>query len=155
LEEEIYLDLNQKEVHRGDLMSEKRKVTVDGEEFEIDIEKNGDSWNVEIEGKTFTIKIDEASSKNSTNNRKRGGRKRKLSGKISSSIPGKIVSLNIKLGDFVKQGQVVMVLEAMKMQNEIQAPLAGEIIEINCESGDSIEANMPLIVIQPENVDDN
>ena len=48
-----------------------------------------------------------------------------------------------------------MVLEAMKMQNEIQAPLAGEIIEINCESGDSIEANMPLIVIQPENVDEN
>ena len=48
-----------------------------------------------------------------------------------------------------------MILEAMKMQNEIQAPISGKVVEINCQSGESIEANMPLIVIQPENVDDN
>jgi biotin carboxyl carrier protein len=58
----------------------------------------------------------------------------------------------VKIDDLVEQGQVVLILEAMKMQNEIQAPLSGKIIEINCESGDSIEANMPLIVIEPENI---
>ena len=136
-------------------MSKKRKVTVDGEEFEVVIERNGEFWNVEIEDIKFSIKIDGESSKNSTKNRKRGGSKRKLSGKISSSIPGKIVTLNAKLGDFVEQGQVVMILEAMKMQNEIQAPLSGKIIEINCQSGDSVEANIPLIVIQPDNEDTN
>ena len=102
-------------------MSEKRKVTVDGEEFEIILEKNGEGWDVEIEGINFSIEIDDGVSINSSKKRKRGGSKRKLSGKISSSIPGKIVSLNVKLGDIVKQGQVVMILEAMKMQNEIQA----------------------------------
>ena len=136
-------------------MSEKRKVTVDGQEFEVILEKNGEFWDVEIEGINFSIKIDEDKTVNSSKKRKRGGSKRKLSGKISSSIPGKIVSLNVKLGDIVKQGQVVMILEAMKMQNEIQAPLSGEIIEINCQSVESIEANMPLIVIEPENISKN
>lgn len=132
-------------------LSEKREVIVDGEKFEVDIEKNGDSWNVEIEGKKFSIKIDQKTSKNQSKSRKGRG-KRKKSGKISSSIPGKIVSLNVKLGDQVEQGQVVMILEAMKMQNEILAPLSGKIVEVNCESGDSIEANMPLIVIEPEDL---
>ncbi|DAC64195.1 TPA: biotin/lipoyl-binding protein [Candidatus Thalassarchaeaceae archaeon] len=136
-------------------MSEKRKVTVDGEEFEVILEKKGENWDVEIEGFNFSIKIDQGNSTNSSKKRKRGGSKRKLSGKISSSIPGKIVSLNVKLGDIVKQGQVVMILEAMKMQNEIQAPLSGEIIEINCLSGESIEANMPLIVIEPKDISKN
>lgn len=136
-------------------MSEKRKVTVDGEEFEVILEKKGQNWDVEIEGFNFSIKIDQGNSTNSSKKRKRGGSKRKLSGKISSSIPGKIVSLNVKLGDIVKQGQVVMILEAMKMQNEIQAPLSGEIIEINCLSGESIEANMPLIVIEPKDISKN
>ena len=136
-------------------MSEKRKVTVDGEEFEVILEKKGENWDVEIEGFNFSIKIDQGNSTNSSKKRKRGGSKRKLSGKISSSIPGKIVSLNVKLGDIVKQGQVVMILEAMKMQNEIQAPLSGEIIEINCLSGESIEANMPLVVIEPKDISKN
>ncbi|MDC0502401.1 biotin/lipoyl-binding protein [Euryarchaeota archaeon] len=136
-------------------MSEKRKVTVDGEEFEVILEKKGENWDVEIEGFNFSIKIDQGNSTNSSKKRKRGGSKRKLSGKISSSIPGKIVSLNVKLGDIVKQGQVVMILEAMKMQNEIQAPLSGEIIEINYLSGESIEANMPLIVIEPKDISKN
>ena len=153
--EEICLDQSRKEARRGDIMSEKRKVTVDGEEFEVILEKKGENWDVEIEGFNFSIKIDQGNSTNSSKKRKRGGSKRKLSGKISSSIPGKIVSLNVKIGDIVKQGQVVMILEAMKMQNEIQAPLSGEIIEINCLSGESIEANMPLIVIEPKDISKN
>ena len=136
-------------------MSEKRKVTVDGEEFEVILEKKGENWDVEIEGFNFSIKIDQGNSTNSSKKRKRGGSKRKLSGKISSSIPGKIVSLNDTLGDIVKQGHVVMILEAMKMQNEIQAPLSGEIIEITCLYGESIEANMPLIVIEPKDIRKN
>ena len=81
--------------------------------------------------------------------RKCGCSYRILSVKISSSIPGKIVSLNVSLDEIVEQGQVIMILEAMKMQNEIQAPISGKIVEINCHSGESIEANMPLVVIEP------
>ncbi len=129
-------------------MKEKRKITVNDEDFEVLMERDGDSWIVEIEGVTFNVRT-EGGNSSPKQNRKRIGNKRKLSGKISSSIPGKIVSLNVNLEDKVTQGQVIMILEAMKMQNEIQAPISGKIIEINCQSGDSIEANMPLIVIEP------
>ena len=57
--------------------------------------------------------------------------------------------MNVSLDEIVEQGQVIMILEAMKMQNEIQAPISGKIVEINCHSGESIEANMPLVVIEP------
>tara|TARA_B100001559_G_scaffold117292_1_gene98653 strand:- start:209 stop:613 length:405 start_codon:yes stop_codon:yes gene_type:complete len=129
-------------------LKEKRKITVDEEDFEVIMERNGNSWIVEIEGVSFNVKT-EGGGSNSKQTRKRGGSKRKLSGKISSSIPGKIVSLNVSLEQIVEQGQVIMILEAMKMQNEIQAPISGKVVEINCQSGESIEANMPLVVIEP------
>ena len=134
-------------------MREKRKVTVDEEEFEVLMERKDKFWIVEIEGVSFNVKIDGGLS-SPKESRRRTGNKRKVSGKISSSIPGKIVSLNVTLEDIVEQGQVIMILEAMKMQNEIQAPIAGKVVEINCQPGESIEANTPLIIIEPlENKD--
>ena len=115
-------------------MREKRKVTVDEEEFEVLMERKDNFWIVEIEGVSFNVKIDGGLS-GPKESRRRTGNKRKVSGKISSSIPGKIVSLNVTLEDIVEQGQVIMILEAMKMQNEIQAPIAGKVVEINCQPG--------------------
>ena len=73
---------------------------------------------------------------------------------MSASIPGKIISFSVSRNDLVSEGDVIMILEAMKMQNEIQAPVSGKITELNCEPGDSIEANSPLMVIEPP-IDDS
>ena len=130
-------------------MGEKRKVTVDGEEFEVDLERDGDAWNVKGGGRSFSIRISGESLSGPSRRSASGGRKKKRSGIISSTIPGKVVSLDISVGDEVEEGDVLMILEAMKMQNEIQAPLSGKVVEVNCESGDSVEANTPLVVIEP------
>ena len=130
-------------------MGEKRKVTVDGEEFEVDLERDGEVWNVEIEGSSFSIRVSGESLSGPSRRSASGGGRKKRSGIISSTIPGKVVSLHISVGDEVEEGDVLMILEAMKMQNEIQAPLSGEVTEVNCESGDSVEANTPLVVIEP------
>ena len=130
-------------------MGEKRKVTVDGEEFEVDLERDGDVWNVEVGGRSFSIRISGESLSGPSRRSASGGSKKKRSGIISSTIPGKVVSLDISVGDEVEEGDVLMILEAMKMQNEIQAPLSGKVVEVNCESGDSVEANTPLVVIEP------
>ncbi len=130
-------------------MGEKRKVTVDGEEFEVDLERDGEVWNVEIEGRSFSIRVSGESLSGPSRRSPGGGRKKKRSGIISSTIPGKVVSLHVSVGDEVKEGDVLMILEAMKMQNEIRAPLLGTVTEVNCESGDSVEANTPLVVIEP------
>ena len=128
----------------------KRKVKVDGEEYEVELEKQNGLWNVTIEGKSFNIEIEGSSvGDTSVSKRKRANRGKK-SGTISSTIPGKIVSISAKEGQMVSEGDVVMILEAMKMQKEIQAPLSATVTAINCKPGDSDEANSPLIIIQPE-----
>ena len=149
MEKEICYGLAHVEVLLGD-NTKKRKVKVDGEDFDVELEKQGNVWNVSIEGESFNIEVEGSSvGESSGSKRKKRGRGKK-SGTISSTIPGKIVSISVEEGDNVAEGDVVMILEAMKMQNEIQAPLSGTVTAINCKPGDSIEANSPLVVIQPE-----
>ena len=130
-------------------MGEKRNVTVDGEEFEVDVERDGDAWKVQVGGREFSIQVDRGGPSEVTRGSTGRSRRRNLSGTISSSIPGKVVSLHVAKGDRVKEGEVLLILEAMKMQNEIQAPISGTVSEVNCESGDSVGANVPLVIIEP------
>ena len=149
MEKEICYGHAHVEVLLGDNMK-KRKVKVDGEDFDVELEKQGNVWSVSIEGESFNIEVEGSSvGESSGSKRKKRGRGKK-SGTISSTIPGKIVSISVEEGDNVAEGDVVMILEAMKMQNEIQAPLSGTVTAINCKPGDSVEANSPLVVIQPE-----
>ncbi len=132
-------------------MSERRKVTVDGEEFEVVIDREGELWSVQVGGRTFSIEMGEVPNSGKVSRRPRNSRKGKSSGVVSSPIPGKIVSINLSVGDTVNEGDVIMVLEAMKMQNEIQAPIGGIVTELNCSPGETIEANSPLVVIDAGN----
>jgi len=129
------------------IMSETRKVIVDGEEFEVELEQDGDMWTATVEGKTFEIQVPDAGP--APKQRRASGGKSKKSGKVTANIPGKVVTVEVTVGQEVEEGQVVMILEAMKMQNEIQAPVSGTVTEIHCEEGQSIEANVPLLVITP------
>ena len=128
-------------------MSETRKIIIDGQEFEVELEMDGDSWTATVEGKTFQIQVPDAGP--APKKRRASGGKSKKSGKVSANIPGKVVTVEVSVGDEVTEGQVVMILEAMKMQNEIQAPISGTVTELYCEEGQSIEANIPLLVITP------
>ena len=149
MEGEICFEPAPEEVRLGDNMK-KRKVKVDGEEYEVELEKQDGVWNVSIEGKSFSIEIEGGSVGDSAGSKRKKKGRGKKSGIISSTIPGKIVSIAVAEGDNVAEGDVVMILEAMKMQNEIQAPLSGTVTAVNCKPGDSIEANSPLVIIQPE-----
>lgn len=68
--------------------------------------------------------------------------------KISSPMPGTILNINVKAGDVVKQGQVLMILEALKMENEIMAPRDGKIASINVSKGASVESGTLLCVLE-------
>jgi len=67
---------------------------------------------------------------------------------ILSPLPGLIVKIAVKEGDSVKEGQNVLVMEAMKMENEIHAPKDGVIKEIKVKTGDSVIENDVLIVME-------
>ncbi|MBH1942394.1 biotin/lipoyl-binding protein [Mobilitalea sibirica] len=60
--------------------------------------------------------------------------------KVSSPMPGKILSLKANAGQTVKKGEVILILEAMKMENEIVAPQDGTVASINVTVGQSVEA---------------
>ncbi|MEC7253928.1 MAG: biotin/lipoyl-containing protein [Candidatus Thermoplasmatota archaeon] len=135
-------------------MGEKRTVKVNGEEFEVDIELNEDgTYQATVEGQSFSIEVPNAQA--APRARRAGGGKKKKSGTVSANIPGKVVTVEVKEGDVVKEGQVILILEAMKMQNEIQAPVDGTVINVACEEGQAIEANVPLVVIEPEPTDED
>ena len=135
-------------------MPEKRTVKVNGEEFEVEIELNDDgTYDATVEGQTFSIEVPNAQA--APRARRGGGGKKKKSGTVSANIPGKVVTVEVKEGDVVKEGQVILILEAMKMQNEIQAPVDGTVISVACEEGQAIEANVPLVVIEPESTDED
>ncbi|MCI2057905.1 MAG: biotin/lipoyl-binding protein [Oscillibacter sp.] len=68
--------------------------------------------------------------------------------KISSPMPGTILAVNVKAGDSVKRGQVLMILEAMKMENEIMCPRDGTVASVNTSKGSSVESGTLLCVIQ-------
>ena len=133
-------------------MGDIRKVIVNGEEFEVELDQDGDTWTAVVAGETFEISVPDAGP--TPKQRRSSGGKSKKSGKVSANIPGKVVTVEVSLGDDVEEGQVIMILEAMKMQNEIQAPVSGTVTEIHCEEGQSIEANVPLLVITPPETDD-
>ena len=67
---------------------------------------------------------------------------------VTSPMPGTILSINVAAGDTVKRGQVLMVLEAMKMENEIMCPCDGKIDSDNTSKGASVESGTLLCVIQ-------
>ena len=129
-------------------MSETHKVTINGEVFEVKLEPDGNSWKATVEGETFNVEV-EGDTSQTIVKPKRSGKKRKKSGTVSSSIPGKVITVEVEVGQEVAEGDVVLILEAMKMQNEVAAPISGKITEINCKSGENIEANLPLVVIEP------
>ena len=66
---------------------------------------------------------------------------------VKSPLPGVIVSVNVAVGDVVKTGQVVAVLEAMKMENEIQAESDGTITAVKVAKGDSILEGTSIVTI--------
>lgn len=66
---------------------------------------------------------------------------------ISAPMPGKILSVAVNVGDQVAAGDVLCILEAMKMQNEISADVAGTVSEIRVETNQNVAASEVLVVI--------
>ena len=67
--------------------------------------------------------------------------------RICAPMPGNILSVNVAAGDAVKKGQVLMILEAMKMENEIMAPCDGTVTSVSVTKGAAVESGTLLCTI--------
>ncbi|HEX2404977.1 MAG TPA: biotin carboxylase N-terminal domain-containing protein, partial [Acidimicrobiia bacterium] len=68
-------------------------------------------------------------------------------GSLHAPMPGRVVRVEARVGDSVRAGQALVVLEAMKMEHTLRAPHDGTVSEIDCSSGDQVEAGAVLVVI--------
>ena len=64
-------------------------------------------------------------------------------------MPGKVVKIDVAVGGAVSAGQVVLIVEAMKMENPITSPIDGVVKEIGAAEGDAVDAGGLLFVVEP------
>ena len=67
---------------------------------------------------------------------------------MKSPLPGVILDIKVNVGDTVKKGQVIIILEAMKMENNINADKDGKITAINVSKGESVLEGTDLVIIE-------
>lgn len=143
----------------------KFKFTINGNQYETEIlsiednlaeiEINGTLYKVEVDRSIQTTKtpklvrsatvpstdVHPSQAKTSSPSSPKGG------GNIKSPLPGSILDIHVKVGDHVKIGQKLIVLEAMKMENNIESDKEGTISAINVSRGDAVMEGQVLIVI--------
>lgn len=70
-------------------------------------------------------------------------------GRVAASMPGRVVKLAVAIGDVVAAGDILLVLEAMKMENDIKAKAAGVVVQIAVKMGDAVENGQLLLQLEP------
>lgn len=138
------------------------KYVIDGSTYDPKVQKVGPGhYKVALNGKTFEFHVangrvmegpraldlevrrarPELVRKNSSG--------RKTDGRIKPPMPGKVVEVRVKEGQNVAEGDVLCVLEAMKMQNDLKSPMAGTIRKVHVVDGANVEAATVLIEVEP------
>jgi pyruvate carboxylase subunit B len=117
-------------------------MTVDGQTF--DLELDGDQ--ATVNGTTFNVRMDVSDSKGQGNSAQPVAAK--AAAPVNAQVPGVVLSVDTQAGDSVKEGDVVLVLEAMKMPVQVVAPAAGVIQAVHVEKGQQVAAGELLASIQ-------
>lgn len=123
-------------------------MLVDDEHYNVEIEKNGtDLHNVLLRGEAVGVEVMDLRKLRLRNARGESGTADGPA-EIASPMPGKVVAVLVNEGDEVQEGQGIVVVEAMKMENELRAPKAGVVKSIQCAEGDSVDGGACLCVIE-------
>ncbi len=117
-------------------------LNIDGKIYDIIINSNSSYYSVSVNGKSF--KIERKSAQRILKEKVEKPKKQD----IRTSMPGRVVKVFVEEGSKVKEGQPILVLEAMKMQNEIKSPRSGIIITINPKAGDAVETGSLLFSVE-------
>ncbi len=143
-ENDFHIMLDGKEYHVlvEFITKEELLLTIDGKVYDITVTPNSNSYFVRVNGKN--IQVEKKSASQLLGKKSHKAEKRE----VKTFMPGRIVKLLIKEGENVEEGQPVLILEAMKMQNEIKSPKPGHVSKIGPAVGDSVEVGSLLFTVE-------
>jgi len=136
------MDLVYEEV---DSLGQVLAITGEGSSFGVSIEGDSQRAGITIAGHFYDIEIEDERERAAHAAARAAGAG---GGSVKSVMPGVVVSLLVAEGESVEEGQPLLVLEAMKMQNEIVAPVAGEVGLIHVKEGEAVSAGAKLVELQ-------
>lgn len=116
-------------------------ITVNGNIYDVTVEENGAATAPTAAPKMPAPPVKAAPAAPAAPAGAQGGIK------VNAPMPGKILDVKAPVGTAVKKGQVILILEAMKMENEVVAPEDGTVATINVSVGDSVEAGVILATL--------
>ncbi len=140
----------------------KYKFTIQGNEYEVEIKDfEGDIAKIEVNGTSYDVEIHQEKAKatktptlvrpNIPVDRKDSKIKKTVSSRaysLKAPLPGNIFKILKQVGDEVKKGDTIMIMEAMKMENNIQSEKDGKIVSFKVKEGDAVLQNDVLAEIE-------
>lgn len=135
----------------------KYKITVNGKTYEVEVEELGGSTAVSTSAPIVTQSaptpkpaVKQATPTPKSQPKKTEAPKPVPQGAetVEAPMPGTILDIRVSAGDTVEAGQVLVILEAMKMENEIVAPRAGKVAAINTTNGAAVNAGDALVSLE-------
>ena len=121
-------------------------LLIDGKSFEAFIDPEDDEWQVLLLGHQYSVSVEDAREKRL---RAAAGGKLAIGGdfQLKAPMPGLVVAIPVEENQQIEKGQVLLILESMKMQNELRSPRAGKVERIRVKSGESVEQKQVLLTV--------
>ena len=120
-------------------------VTVNGIKYDVEVEEVGGQKTVTAPAMRATMAAPRRTAQQVVNTTQQPNI---TTGSVVAPMPGTILKLKVSQGQEVKKGQVLLILEAMKMENEITAPIDGKVAAIYVEVGKSVSAREVMVHIE-------
>lgn len=121
-------------------------LIVDGKSHESYVQQGDDNWQVLLRGRLYPVTVEDEREKRL---RAAAGGGVAESGEfhLKAPMPGLVVAIPVEEGQEIKKGQVILILESMKMQNELKSPRDGTIGRIRVKTGESVEQKQTLLSV--------
>jgi biotin carboxyl carrier protein len=121
-------------------------LIVDGKSHESYVRQEDDQWQVLLRGRLFPVTVEDEREKR-LRAAAGGGVAETGEFHLRAPMPGLVITIPIAEGEVVKKGQVLLVLESMKMQNELKSPRDGTVHRIKVKAGESVEQKQTLLSV--------
>jgi len=121
-------------------------LIVDGKSHESYVQQEDDNWQVLLRGRLYPVTVEDERERRL---RAAAGGGVAESGEfhLKAPMPGLVVAIPVEEGQEIKKGQVILILESMKMQNELKSPRDGTIGRIRVKTGESVEQKQTLLSV--------